>query len=469
MNFKKLLSQILGILSLFIGIHANALEWETPVEVSQGVGQPNTPATIVVDPNNNAAVIWVQAAEVYTSYRPFSGSWETPTLHGKGREPQICMDDSGNTTIAYIVDGDNIVAKFRPSGGAWGATDILATSANTNDYSHLSLTCIDTNFLGYAAWNDANGGTPRLQTVHRRLAGSGTGASGWNTGTLNEIILGAQTADSDSRPLVKVLSDGTGVAAVRLLNGSTPDIYRSITVIPGGVWTSAANFGFQGTAGSDPNTDYVFDLRPNGNGILACSTASNEIWATTTTNGTAWLTPADVSQAATTHTSPQIAVDDAGIVQVIWVSIDGPNDLIAYKFSTAATNTWPPTGTSLNLLPNNNARNPVISTSPNGFTVAAWIEDPNATFISRSIIGGAINADGPFTIDTNIEDTSFMTGTVAASDSARGFAAWIDNGALNGFVESTGTNLPDDPVIASGDLLKALSKKRLIYQKGLYP
>lgn len=469
---KTFLFQILIALCFLMTSSLSALDWETPVEVSQGLGSTETPATIVVDLNDNAAIVWRQTGEIYSSYRPFAGSWESPTNHGKGRDPHICMDDSGNITIIFVTTSasDTINAVFRPYGGAWNTAETLA-SGTAGELGYLSLSCIDTSFFAYAAWFDNNGGSPKLSSVYRRLAGSGIGGStGWDTTNVRDVNLGSQTADTDSRPLVGVLTDGTGVIIARLLNGSTPDLYESTTNSPGGTWNIVSGLGVQAAASSDPGSDYVFALRPNGNGIVATSTASDEIWGTTSVDPiSGWITPANISQSAAVDKSPQVSVDDAGIVQAVWTSIDGTNDLIAYKKSTASTNVWSGTASSLNLSLTNNARTPIISSSANGFTVIGWLEDPNATLVTRSLSSGVFNSGGPYTVDTNIAEGTVLTGTIAASATARGFAAWIDDGALNGFVESTGTNLPDDPVIASGDLLKILSKKRLIYQKGLYP
>lgn len=468
------IKQTLCILSLllFTSIQSNALEWDPPVEVSEAVPDASEGTKIVVDPNNNAAIAWVQGGEVYTSYKPFDGDWESPTNHTKGSDPQINIDDSGNQTLLFLVTSasDTIVAKFRPTGGSWGSPDTLATSAGAGDYKNLSLSTIDTNFYGYAAWYDENSGggsIVKIRTVHRRLAGSGTGATGWDT-TIQTVNSGVYSIPDEITPIIRTLSNGNGTVITRLLTVGSPDIYASTTTTPGGAWPAAPiNLNFAG-AGSAPTTDFDFDMRPNGNAIVACTTSSSpiDIYAASTANPSAsWNTAVLVLSTPVDDKGPSVGVDDVGITQVVFLTIDGGNTSIVHSSSTASSNIWPASATNVSLDPLLNVREPQISVTPNGFGVIGWLEDP-VTLKTRSSSSGTVNTDGPYTVDTNLTSNTF---SVAASDSAKGFASWIDNGSLNGYVESTGTNLPDDTTVAVDDLIRALGKKRLIYQKGLYP
>lgn len=468
------IKQTLRILSLllFTSVRGIALEWDPPVEVSEAVPDSAEGTQIAVDLNDNAAIVWVQGGEVYTSYKPFDGVWETPINHTKGSDPQIHLDDSGNQTLLFLVTSsvDDIVAKFRPSGGSWGTPDTLATSAGPGDYKNLSLSCIDTNYYGYAAWYDDNSGggsIVKIRTIHRRLAGSGIGTTGWDT-TVQTVNSGVYSIPLEFRPIIRVLSNGNGTVITRLLTVGSPNIYASTTSTPGGAWPAGPiNLNFA-SGGSDPTTDFDFEMRPNGRAIVACTSsgAPTDIYAASTINPSgSWNTAALVLSSSADEKNPAVGVTDSGITQIAFLSIDGGNTSILHSSSTASTNIWPSSATSVSTDPLLNVREPQLSVTANGFGVIGWIEDP-VTLRTRSTSSGVVNTDGPYTVDVNLTANTY---SIAASDSAKGFASWIDNGSLNGYVESTGTTLPDDTTIAVDDLIKALGKKRLIYQKGLYP
>lgn len=424
-----------------------ASQWETPLQVSQAASLSTMPPIIVADFEDNAAMVWIQGGEVYTSYRPVAGSWETPTNHGKGNEYQLCMDEAGNVTLAFLQGTSNtqILTGFRPYGAGW-TTTAQSVGEATDTASDLSLTCTSTNFYAYISWFDSTAPTPRVYTLFR--SGSGTGWAGAPT----NVNTGVNAADSNSKAIVKVLSDGNATV-VGKFTSPTADYYYSTTTTPGGSWPSLTALAFPSLISTDT---FDFDMQPNGNAVVA-GTGGTTLRITSTSNPSSWP-GAPYNTTITGTSTPSVGVDSNGLASVAWI-VSSTTMQIAHD--TVGGTTWSPiTLTSGGVL-----SRPKIDVSSNGFRVVAWNDGSGSP--SKLVALRGQNTELETTSSVVDAEMELNTLNVYVSPTSRGFAAWNDS-VTNNFAEASRTfdGTSSDPTT---NLLRALGKKRLIYQPTRYP
>lgn len=427
--------------------------WEVPLEVSTGIAGPDDPPIIVADFEDNAAMIWNQGGEVYTSYRPFEGTWEAPTNHGKGNSQRICMDESGNITIAFITttNPDQINTAFRAAGGAWTSVLNVASGTAANTVQRLTLDCISTNFQAYIAWYDS--GAPDIRSIYRN--GSGTS---W-AGSVVIATTGTLTPSSTPTPIIKVHQSGNAVIGVRLTDttGPTVDMYALYTTSPGGAYTSTA-LGFT----NPPGTSYDFDMDNNGNAVLAARSSTNDIKASTSSDASSGSWNAVQTVSSATGTDVKVGIDENGLASIVWVTDSAPV-IIQTANATVGAGSWAPI-IDLTDSTGSTVGDPRIHVSSNGYRIIAWDFPATNTANQLFVIRGQ-NATLEATssvIDSTITAKSL---NVYTSTTSRGFASWVDLTG-NQFAEASRTF---EPIDATTNLLRALGKKRLIYQPTRYP
>lgn len=436
--------------------------WEPPLEVSDTVSRTTIEPVIVADFQDNAAMAWVSESgeEVYSSYRPFGGAWETPTFHGKGFQFDICMDEAGNVTLAFISGNPNsrILTAFRPYGSGWATTaeEVASVIDSASFASDVSLSCTSTNFYGYVSWfdNQQVAGTPLIRTLFRRNAGSGTGATGWELTPVDVNNPATHAAETSSNGIIKVHSDGNATIVAKYNAPATEDFYSSSTTSPGGAYTTPVQLLF--AAFGSPEL-FDFDMTTNGNAIVGTSLAGSPRVRTTTDtltwggSGVQTVTPANP-----TANPSSVGVDQNGLGTIVF-STTADEVQIAHDVMDGIT--WTP---STITTATTTVNRPLVHVSSNGFRIVAWDEgtgDPSNLIALRGQ-------------NTTLESTSSVIDSEIRSKSAnifitttsRGFAAWNDFSTTQ-FAEASRTYEPPSP----SSLLQALGKKRLIYQQTRYP
>ena len=146
-------------------------DWGTNVKVDDdATGADQGGCSIAVDASGNAYALWSDDrngdwnSDVYFSYRPAGGSWETnvrvdddPGTGGTG-STSIAVDATGN---AYAVWEDSrggstnldIYFSYRPSGGSWGANVRVDDDPGTGSQDWPSI-AVDPTGNAYAVWED---------------------------------------------------------------------------------------------------------------------------------------------------------------------------------------------------------------------------------------------------------------------------------------------------------------------------
>lgn len=435
--------------------YLSASTWEPPMTVSTAEADTTYAVTIASDDNANAALAWTQSGEVYSSYRPFGGGWEPPHSHGKGKDIQICMDGSGNITVAFIQDdgtSDLVRTDFRPAGGVWVGAVTRYTAATINTLTELAIHCIRDNFYGMIAWLDQSGTDPVVHTLSRQ--GNGTGWSSFGVVAINDPSNNTVTAGT--APIPRIQSNGTSVCLLKTTNTGTVQVnyasFNIATLTATSTWNPAPgtplpDLGFSGGVFGTPPERFDFDMNRNGNAVVGVSTFNDQVAAAVSTNASSsWTTPVLVDPNPSKWV--EAAIDNFGFATLAWIQAAPAN------ISTASTSVFAPSWVwiiqqigSINTVPS-------LNSSPNGGSVLAW-DDGSADLNAK------VGFQGDFETPPVLVDLNSKVESVSMSNRGVAFAAWLD--ASTGLVEASRT------IVEAQNLINVLGKKRLIYQKGLYP
>ncbi len=447
---------ILTLLFLLAFSYLSASTWEPPMTVSTAVADTAYAVTIVSDDNANAALAWTQAGEVYSSYRPFGSGWETPHSHGKGQDIQICMDGSGNITVVFIQDdgtSDLVRTDFRPVGGAWAGAVTQYTAASSNTLTEIAIHCIRDNFYGMIAWLDQSVTNPVVNTLSRQ--GSGTGWSSFGVVAINDPTNNTVTAGA--APIPRIQSNGTSVCLLKTTSGGIVQVnyasFNIATLTAGSTWNPAPgtplpDLGFTGGIFGAPPEVFDFDMNKNGNAVVGVSTFNDQVAAAVSTSAnSSWTTPVLVDPNPTKGIAA--AIDKFGFATLAWLQT-----IPSTNISTASTSVFSPSWVWVVQYIGSVSTLPALDSSPNGGSVLVW-DDTSADLNAK------VGFQGGFETPPVLVDLNSRVESVSMSNRGIAFAAWVD--ASTGFVEASRT------IVETQNLINVLGKKRLIYQKGLYP
>jgi LPXTG-motif cell wall-anchored protein len=185
--------------------------------------------------------------------------------------------------------------------------------------------------LATAVWRRYNGSETIIQS-----STSQNGAA-WST----PADLSATGQDADD-PQVTVDSTGLATAVWYRWNGSN-DIIQSSTSLNGGAWSTPANLSATNGDAYDPQ------VTVSSTGL---ATAVWERWngsnyiiqSSTSLNGGTWSTPADLSATGQYADDPQVTVSSTGLATAVWRLYDGNNRIIqSSTLSNSTTSSTTPT------------------------------------------------------------------------------------------------------------------------------
>ncbi|MCP5505232.1 MAG: hypothetical protein H7A41_08795, partial [Chlamydiales bacterium] len=307
-----------------------------------------------------------------------------------------------------------------------------------NGTASISVSCIHSGTQAIAVWSNSSSNT--VSSSYR----SGTTWGGVIT------VPGIASITTSSSPIVRMRPSGNADLALITILAGTQDIYYSSTTLPGGAWssvTTGTRIGFTTTP-----EEFDFAMNSSGNGVvLATSTAGPVVNSAFLSAGT-WGAPVMVD----THASKQgkVGIADNNVVVGSWFEVLGPTTEI-YAGTAPFSGPWTTFPSPIDSgTPSNNS----LSVSGSGDILLGWSHNGQI----YALVGeGTTLEASPTIIDSNNS-----LGDVCIGNNGIGWTIWIGGSVGNEFVKSSRTIEPIDPV---KNLLQSAGKKRLIYQKGLFP
>jgi len=320
---------------------AVSTSWSTPANLS-ATGQTANNPHITVDASGRATAIWAHwngANNIMQASSSLNGAtWSTPAnLSATGYDansPEITVDGSGlATAVWYIAVGGNNIVQASTSLN--GATWSTPANLSATGYdAYLPQITVAGSGLTTAVWFRRDGANNTIVQASTSLNGVT-----WST----PANLSAAGRDAD-RPQITV--NGTGLAtAVWHRSDGANTIVQASTSLNGGAWSTVANLSAAGQGAS--NAQITVDGSGLATAVWTRSDGVNYIvQASTSLNGATWSTVADVSVAGVYTSGPQISVNGTGLATAVWHRSDGANTIVQASFFDSGVPVTPPATTS---------------------------------------------------------------------------------------------------------------------------
>jgi len=217
--------------------------WSSPVQVNDVSASAQWCPSIAVDGFGNAYVVWEdyrhgdlddEETDIYFSYRPSGGGWSSDVrvnddAAGANENwlPEIAVDSTGNAHVIWMSDRtslNDVYYSYRPAGGSW------QTNVRVNDIagSHVWYfdIAVDGSGNAYVAWIDDHGMDHDVRLAHRPAGGSWQSSERVNL-TSCDYPEGVAVAVTDGGAAVVLWNPGYDTARYTMHSR-----YRT----PGGYW-----------------------------------------------------------------------------------------------------------------------------------------------------------------------------------------------------------------------------------------
>jgi len=298
--------------------------WGTAQLVENNSGDAFGPQ-VAVDESGNAMVVWFQRNadrdDIWANRFVSCCTWGTPTLietddTGSLQYPQVAVDPSGNATAvwhgAQMGSSDFLIGgnRFVPGAG-WGTVGLLGEPADARG-SDARVT-VDRSGSATAVWSQFEG------INHHTRANRFIPGVGWGT----PVILGTD-ADGLAGYAPRVVSDSAGaVTAVWSQNANSRSSLWFSRFVTGSGWTSASLVETAHTGESD-TPQIAVDGAGNVTVVwFQADAVFGHVWANRYVPATGWETATQIDASSGSASSASVAVDSSGQAIAVWVQGTG--------------------------------------------------------------------------------------------------------------------------------------------------
>jgi hypothetical protein len=330
-----------------------------------------SPVQIAYDGAGNAIAFYTKyisfADELYIRERPSGGPWGapqlvpiSPALGSYIRDLTVAENSAGDVVIAFRSWGIHVLR--RPAGGSWSAV----TSWNSPGSSGPASGCpnapavdVGENGTAVVAWSPSNS-CNGVVTYWRVLAAAFTPGSGWDA---TPQVWDTSATDMHSWPGVVVADDGTATVA---FGSQTPSFnYEEWTVdrSPAGAWGSPSMLAGVGAGGRDAPV-----LASRGS-VTAIAWPGAATTTAALRSGNAWGPAQSLPFPGYPQGEPQsVTVDGSGTAYVASAVVDG-QDRRVHVASHPVAGIWVDTAISP---AGENGFSPAVAANGAGDVVLAW-------------------------------------------------------------------------------------------------
>jgi hypothetical protein len=201
--------------------------WQQVVDLSDPNGNSPRGAAVAIDKAGNALALWVRAGRVaenpvvVSAFRPAGGTWTTPVElggpYGDVWDMNVALDAAGNAVAVWrgyvrSSGGDVVFSSYRPFGGTWtGATSL--SPPNQLLIHDLTLT-VDGSGNALAVWIEVTPGRQGVVIASSRPAASGKWQPSVQLSPSAVFATAAALVSDRSGNAVAVWTEGLGDATV---------------------------------------------------------------------------------------------------------------------------------------------------------------------------------------------------------------------------------------------------------------
>jgi hypothetical protein len=378
-----------------------------------------------------------------------STTWSAPAslsaAGGSAGSPQVVVDGSGRATAVWT-RSDGSNRIVQASTSLNGAAwSAPANLSAAGQYARFPQVTVDGSGLATAVWERYDGSNTFVQ------ASTSLNGAPWSTPV--DLSTAGQYAYD---PQVTV--DGSGLAtAVWDRDDGSNTIVQASTSLNGAAWSTPADLSTAGQYAYSPQVTVdgsgrataVWERYDNGDSIVQASTSLN---------GAAWSTPVDLSAAGQYADGAQVTVDGSGLATAVWTDGAGTQKHIVQASTSLNGAAWStPVGFSAaGQLP----QDLQVTADGSGRATAVWssISPNNFTFVvqaSTSLNGAAWST--PVNLSTAGQYVANLYGTrlqVTVDGSGLATAVWDRFDGSNHIVQAS-TSLNGAPWSTPVDLSAA--------------
>jgi len=313
--------------------------WSGPSSLSDSISPEGTGASnpqVAMDDNGNTVIVWKQydgsgKHQVYKSeYR--NGAWTHPadladniSSDGAGAalDPQVAVNNSGDAVIVWQSVWDNIF-KAEYLNGTWTSPENLTDNISPDGtlLAYPPRAAMDDNGNAVIVWRQADGsGNYQVYKAEYR---NGV----WTIPSSPADSISPDGTLVYDSPQVAMNNNGNAIIVWTQSDGSNYQVYKS--EYHNGAWTHPADLADNiSPDGTDAFTPQVA-MDDNGNAIIVWQQKDNsgyqQIYKAEYRNGT-WTYPADLTDKLSTDGTgafaPRAAMDDNGNAVIVWTQYDG--------------------------------------------------------------------------------------------------------------------------------------------------
>ena len=371
------------VLSMLLGLPANALADWMPVENLAGPTQVVLPGTeVAYDGAGTAYAVYVEYSasfndHIYLREHPPAGPWGPPQLVPANtgsyvRDLTMDVNAAGDVVIAFRSWGTHVVR--RPAGGSWSAVTSWSSpgfGGPTSGCPSEPALAVGDDGTAVVAWDavtSCNGSVSRWKV----LASAFTPGGGWEA---TPQLWAVSPQIVNSRPGVAVDDDGSITVAFNARNSAEVD--QLWTVERGATWGSPVMRGALGI-----NT-YPPGVASRGGTTVVAWYAPHTTYAIVKTGGV-WSAPDPLPGDAlpTGGFGPAVGVDGSGTGYVARSLLDG--ETLEVKLTTIA----PGGGTTEKKLSTDDvpSANPSIAVNTEGDVALVWDEFGTGNWVAVAML-----------------------------------------------------------------------------------
>ncbi len=465
--------------------------WTHPSSLSDNIspdGQNANDPHLAISGSGIALIVWTQFDsannQIFKSERAANGSWTHPAslsdnISPDGEDssdPRVAINDSGIALITwYQFDGSNdqIFKSERAINGTWShPTDLNDNISPDGESCYSPSVAINNNGIALIGWEQSDGTDFQIFKSERAANGAWTHPADLN----DNISPDGQMAAGQN---VAINNDGIAIIAWRGFDSSREKIFKSERAT-NGTWTHPADLNDNiSPDGSDANNPKVA-ISDTGFALITWeqpNATNNQIFKSErATNGT-WTHPTDFNEHLSLNglmaDTPQVAINDNGIVLITWRQSDGANDQI-FRSERAANGTWShPTDLSDSISPDGQgAYNPQVAINNSGIALITWWQSDglfsriyksersaNGTWTNPSSLSDNISPDGqgayPPQLTINGNGLALITWRQSDGANDRIFKSeraangtWTHPADLNDNISPSGSSATNNPQVA---------------------
>lgn len=363
----------------------NCFQWALPTNLSDNISpdtQDGFNPQVAMDNSGNTIIVWFQSDGVYnqiymSEYR--NGSWTSPADLSDNISPdnqavtqaKVAMDDNGNAVIVWRQqDGTHeqiFMSEYR--NGSWthptGLSDNI--SPDGQDVLNPQLT-MDNNGNTIIVWQQSDVNNEQIFMSEYR-----NGSWSHPTGLSDNISLAGQEVFN---PQVAMDNNGNATIVWYQSDGSNNQIFLS--EYRNSSWSHPASLSDNISPANEHAYDPQLAMDDNGNAVIVWYQSDDiyrQIFKSEYRNDS-WTHPTSlndyISPSAQYADSPQVAMDDNGNAVIVWRQWDGNSWQIS-KSEYRESNWTHPADPEDNISPDTMwAYAPQVSMSNNGNTVIVW-------------------------------------------------------------------------------------------------